>query len=150
MLSFDIDPCLFDLSIHKKVYQRVTAIESAVLGVEFSQHRAVAIHEKGREILESKSCLEKHGTVKDIFRKIQGIARGDLRHKERPIFLRHLLVHDGVVERKMTQSKFLLVFHLDECQICRLLKGRHIGVVQYLLKDIVLCTLRNRNHGLLS
>ncbi len=70
MLCLEIDPGLFDLSIHKKVYQRVTAIESAVLGVEFSQHRAVAIHEKGREILESKTGLEKHGPIKDVFGKI--------------------------------------------------------------------------------
>ena len=121
MLCLEINPGLLYLSVHKEVYQRVTAIESAVLGVEFSQHRAVAIHEKGREILESKSCLEKHGTVKDIFRKIQGIACGDLRHKEGTIFLRHLLVHDRIVECKMTQSKFLLVFYLDKCQICCLL-----------------------------
>jgi hypothetical protein len=81
MLCLEIDPGLLYLSVHKEVYQWVAAIKSTALGIEFSQHRAVTIHEKGREILKSKTRLEKHGPVKDVFGKIQGIARGDFWHK---------------------------------------------------------------------
>src|SRR5690606_34263338 len=80
MFSFKVYACLPDLGINKEIQSRKIADHGLVLGVKFCQQRIVPIHMVLRKVIESDSRLQKERPFKEMIRKVQRIARDDLRH----------------------------------------------------------------------